>query len=91
MHRTLFKGYLKQTTQNRAIPQEKAAPEHGYYQFNDIKNHSILVQNHLGVHLPGTSGYREDDPEATMAGAAPEPEPSRQLQVSWLQVQGFLN
>lgn len=31
------------------------------------------MQKHLGVHLPGTSDHREDDGEATKAGAGPEP------------------
>lgn len=38
------------------------------------------MQKHLGVHLPGTSDYREDDTEATKAGACPEP--CRQPQIS---------
>lgn len=44
--------------------------KHGYYEVNDIKNHHILVQNHLRVHLPGTSHYRAENSEGTKQGLA---------------------
>lgn len=44
--------------------------KHSYDEVNNIKNHHIVAQNHLGVHLPGTSDYRADNPEGTRQGFA---------------------